>query len=100
MNTNMNDYQQALNNVKDFCGRRFECSTEKSWLYEEIETLKELVDKATPKKPIKDSVQDVYYLTKYTCPTCGGKFTGTISDYCYHCGQKLDWSEDERNKII
>lgn len=56
---------------------------------------KELVDKAIPKKAIKDEIQDIRYITKYTCPMCGGKITGRVSDYCYHCGQALDWSDEE-----
>lgn len=59
------------------------------------DTLQELVDKATKKKPIKDEVQDIRYITKYICPNCGGKFTGIVSQCCYHCGQALDWSEEE-----
>lgn len=35
-------------------------------------------------------------LTAYSCPACGGGFTGTgIADYCYHCGQKLDWGDEQ-----
>ena len=31
---------------------------------------------------------------EYRCPNCVGNFSGTgIANYCYHCGQKLDWSE-------
>lgn len=37
--------------------------------------------------------------TKYTCPTCGmymGWSTGTFpARYCWKCGQKLDWSDEE-----
>ena len=40
-------------------------------------------------------------LREYKCPACGGKFTGTrIADYCYHCGQKLDWSLYEWATIV
>ncbi len=87
----MNKYQEAYGRLMS---RAYRYANPEG-VYVDLEVLGELVEKATPKKPIKDRVQDVYYLTKYTCPTCGGKFTGTISDYCYHCGQKLDWSEDE-----
>ena len=59
------------------------------------EILQELVDRATPKKAIKDEIQDIRYITKYICPKCGGKITGRVSDYCYHCGQALDWSDEE-----
>lgn len=37
--------------------------------------------------------------TKYTCPTCGrylGWSTGSLpARYCWKCGQKLDWSDEE-----
>ena len=34
----------------------------------------------------------IRYTSDYRCPSCGGTFTGTgIADYCYHCGQRLDW---------
>lgn len=37
--------------------------------------------------------------TKYICPTCGmymGWSTGTFpARYCWKCGQKLDWSDEE-----
>ena len=37
--------------------------------------------------------------TKYTCPACGmymGWSTGSFpARYCWKCGQKLDWSDEE-----
>lgn len=37
--------------------------------------------------------------TKYICPTCGmymGWSTGTFpARYCWKCGQKLDWGDEE-----
>ena len=51
-----------------------------------------LAGKHTPKKPIKASGGGIRYTSDYRCPSCGGTFTGTgIADYCYHCGQRLDW---------
>lgn len=52
----------------------------------------DLIEKHTPKKPTKVNGSGIRYTDEYRCPTCGGAFTGTgIADYCYHCGQRLDW---------
>lgn len=94
----MNKYLKALENIGmidlDNLSNGYDSPKfVKDFYYGEYQLLQELVDKATPKKPIKDEVQDIRYVTKYICPNCGGKFTGKISDYCYHCGQAFDWSE-------
>lgn len=36
-----------------------------------------------------------WHSTVYICPTCGARYAGRVtkSNYCYHCGQKLDWSD-------
>jgi len=52
----------------------------------------EALEKQIPKKPVLDDIQHVRYTMNYKCTACGGKFTGRgFADYCYHCGQKLDW---------
>lgn len=54
------------------------------------------LEKQIPKKPIKSDRQEIRYTLEYDCPTCGRSFTGTgFADYCYHCGQALDWSDDK-----
>ena len=63
-----------------------------------LEALKTLVDKATPKKPIKEKEQGLRYVTSYSCPNCHKIFLGAVADYCFHCGQRLDWSEDETSR--
>lgn len=51
------------------------------------------LEKQIPKKPIR-SRDSVRYALCYQCPSCGGSFSGTgIADYCYHCGQALDWED-------
>lgn len=56
----------------------------------------EALEKQIPKKPIKSDRQEIRYTLEYDCPTCGRSFTGTgFADYCYHCGQALDWSDDK-----
>ena len=56
--------------------------------------INEALEKQIPKKPIKSDRQEIRYTLTYDCPTCGRQFTGTgFADYCYHCGQALDWSD-------
>lgn len=54
------------------------------------------LEKQIPKKPIKSKEQKIRYVNTYYCPTCNLGFTGfNIAKWCYHCGQKLDWSDEE-----
>lgn len=59
-----------------------------------VELLKAL-KKQMPQKPIlaDDDAQSIFYPV-YICPACNGNFQGTgVAEYCYHCGQFLDWSD-------
>ena len=54
------------------------------------------VEQQIPKRPTlcKSDEQTTRYTADYRCPKCNGMFTGTgIANYCYHCGQRLDWEE-------
>lgn len=54
------------------------------------------LEKQIPKKPIKSEEQVVRYVNTYYCPVCRLGITGTnIAKWCYHCGQRLDWSDEE-----
>ena len=47
------------------------------------------IEVAAPEPEVR---QEIRYTSAYSCPACDGGFTGTgIANYCYHCGQKLDW---------
>ena len=70
------------------------CGIEVPLYDEELEVVVEALEKQIAKKPKKIEIEGYRYTDTYRCPTCGGNFSGTgIADYCYHCGQKLDWSE-------
>ena len=59
-----------------------------------LEEVREAAEKHKAKKPKNVKTEGYRYTDTYRCPTCGGNFSGTgIADYCYHCGQKLDWGE-------
>lgn len=53
------------------------------------------IEKQILKKPIKTNDETgIRYTDSYRCPNCGRPFAGTgIAQYCYHCGQALDWEE-------
>ena len=54
------------------------------------------LEKQIPKKPVKSEKQVVRYVNTYYCPTCELGITGTnIAKWCYHCGQKIDWSDED-----
>lgn len=56
----------------------------------------EALKKQIPKEPIPQDRQHIRYSMNYICPSCGKGFSGTgIAAYCYHCGQALDWGEEE-----
>ena len=114
----MNKYQVALNDfsktIKVINGKptiiNNEYDASKFVLYEsQIRILQELVDKTTPKKPIKLEITDLdeiimpeytNTIDKYMCDNCG--LTWFIVDghtyqhkYCKQCGQAIDWSNNE-----
>lgn len=87
----MNKYQEAY---KRLSSKTYQYADKES-VYEDIEILGELVDKATPKKPIGKH-------TNYKCPVCGkrvrsgkGSSSFTRDNICQACFQRLDWSEEE-----
>lgn len=63
-------------------------------LYFHLDNIEELVDKATPKKPI--IIPNNMNLLAYRCPVCVKRtYTNSRRNYCSECGQTLDWSEDD-----
>ena len=73
---------------------RTTCYGDKVLEHEENLVAIEALEKQIPKKPIKSENQVVRYVNTYYCPTCELGITGTnIAKWCYHCGQKIDWSD-------
>lgn len=57
-----------------------------------FDTLEKLVDKATPKKPIK------HFNSFYRCENCGELFQNHhYQNNCPNCGQALDWSDKDES---
>ena len=109
----MNKYQEALNSIEEKTTKIIEhCLPAIKIRYcgDEVDILQELVDKATPKKPIKNKLGKIFLLDRlvgieatYTCPNCGNALLKHYMNErqetrcCWDCGQALDWrGEDEK----
>lgn len=85
----MNRYKSALSDIM--------CCVPYGKLKEQEEILKELVDRATPKKPIEYPS----FASGYKCPNCEsnivlhGSHKICPTPCCSWCGQALDWSEED-----
>lgn len=89
----MNKYQNSLDNFV----KALTLFTNFKSMHEWKSDLQELVDKATPKKPINQSTPVV---RQGYCPNCKGELRklGSRNEvvlegqlYCCSCGQALDW---------
>ena len=73
---------------------RTTCYGNKVLEHEENLVAIEALEKQIAKKPVKSENQVVRYVNTYYCPICNLGITGTnIAKWCYHCGQKIDWSD-------
>lgn len=102
----MNKYQKALNTIGDtltyyMVGKDVASLHSVNEIGDSMATLREIVNKETPKKPLDVCTPVVKW---GLCPVCkgelnklGGKPNRVFSNqkYCPDCGQALDWSEDE-----
>lgn len=64
---------------------------------EEAESLlmlaRAITERFIPKNAILVENADARYVSVFKCPTCQNRVLGTISEYCYHCGQALRYSK-------
>lgn len=102
----MNKYKEALNTIGDtltyyMVGKDLASLHSVNEIGDSMATLREIVNKETPKKPLDVCTPVVKW---GLCPVCkgelnklGGKPNRVFSNqkYCPDCGQALDWSEDE-----
>lgn len=92
----MNEYQEAFEKASLCCL----CTDTVEEANEYLVVLKELVDKATPKKPNYeadgyDENGELIYDT-WICPNCDKKYEVDYDEYdhCPNCGQAIDWSDE------
>lgn len=92
-------YQEAKDNIVNTLARQIDYKTYKNLYSKDFDTLQELVDKATPKKPFYeadgyDENGELIYDT-WICPNCIHYYEVDYDDYdyCPNCGQPIDRSE-------
>lgn len=91
----MNKYEEAKSNIVNTLARIVSCQVYKNQFSHNLDVLGELVEKATPKKPIGK-------YTQYKCPVCGrrvrsgkGSSSHIRDNVCQRCYQVLDWGDEE-----
>lgn len=71
-----------------------------SHAFETVEEAIKALEKQIPKKPdiqkmqIKDCIDQIQIFNKKICPSCGTVLCADWN-FCFECGQALDWSEEE-----
>ena len=96
----MSKYTEAISSIYFTMHKRVRPKTLGYCEDKNLEVLEELVERATPKKPINQSTPLV---RQGYCPNCKGELRklGSRNEvvlegqlYCSSCGQALDWSEE------
>ena len=83
----MSDYEKALNHLaRNYYNPKFDSynTLEK---VQSLKALRELVDRATPKKPVWEHA--------YMCDACFNQEVNSDMNFCPNCGQALDWSSEQ-----
>ena len=90
----MNKYREAKSRILNTLCRIVSFDTYDKQFKKDFQTLEELVEKATPKKPLEvfEFEFDVHLFGN--CPICGEGCNSGMK-YCGRCGQALDWSEED-----
>lgn len=100
----MNKYQEAFYTITDWFHRykdNKDVTVQETHITPEYrkakKTIEELVDKATPIKPIKEKIiyNDFSHIQSYYCK-CDRKLN-LDDNYCPNCGQRLDWEVKDEN---
>lgn len=92
----MNKYQEALLDIQYIYAQSQKYKKlQKYNAKRQLETLQELVDKATPKKPVNwKAERRLNGAVEFNCPVCNRLYTERVN-FCSSCGQAIDWSTDK-----
>lgn len=83
----VNKYQEILDKFKEDYEEAHSLGIGTHYDIVDIDNLQELVDRATPKKPIQ------FADCLLRCSKCFNVIN-ILEDYCPKCGKAIDWSDD------
>lgn len=101
----MNKYRESLDYITSSVCENCDCNSDVGCtgcdVLKSQQVLKELIEKQTPKKPnlegdgYDDKGQLMY--DTWICPNCEEHYELDYEeyDYCPHCGQRIDWSDEK-----
>lgn len=89
MKNKYQEYQEAVKELKYFVHSELDGTRMLDEYLKYCDTLQELVDKEKPKKPVYSGRPAD---TQQYCPVCHSRVANI--KYCWSCGQKLDWSDE------
>ena len=92
----MNKYQEALLNIRYYYAQSQKYKKlQKYNAIRQLETLQELVDRDTPKKPVNwKAERRINGKVEFNCPVCNRLYTERVN-FCSSCGQGIDWGLDQ-----
>ncbi len=90
----MNKYQEALLNIRYYYAQSQKYKKlQKYNAIRQLETLQELVDRDTPKKPVNwKAERRINGKVEFNCPVCNRPYTERVN-FCASCGQAIDWGK-------
>ena len=88
-------YEEAIKHFKSLQKRY--TKEHNGRMCEKVNLALEALEKQIPKKPLIRKAEDYFGNVKHTlCPNCQETdFVFTKPCFCHHCGQAIDWSDDE-----
>ena len=94
----MNKYEEAFTAMATFVNLQGCIDSRKVYVLKQIETISELVHKATPMKIIVSDKEKLFCpncMTNYRIMTFSGECAPNFENpFCGECGQALDWSDE------
>ena len=87
-------YQEAIEALKLINTSRVQPFYDWEEMSEVRDIAIEALEKQIPKKPLK-SDKTIRYFEVWECPICGFEWCGRVVDYCFKCGQAINWEDTE-----
>ena len=95
----MKKYQEALGFLKEsayenYFRQHVQTHEERVTIFKSSEYLRELVERATPKKPKNWTVGKLLLNRgiEFNCPVCNSIYNERVN-FCSNCGQAIDWGK-------